>query len=166
MHTIRSIFFGLVLSAIVSTNFTRTETVSRELRESYAGESVEVILDAFNREVAWGLCTSIDLHGCRNLMVESEKSEDAIKKFVIELCELIDMKRYGDPVIKWFGTGGVQGYTLIQLVETSCISAHWAGDRMFLDIFSCKFYDPYHAIEFVKDFFKANDTSINIWLRA
>ena len=136
-----------------------------ELRKSFAGESTEVIQEAFNQEQAWGLCTSIDLHGCKNIMNESDKSEADIKRFVIELCELIDMKRYGAPAIKWFGTGGVEGYTLTQLIETSCISAHWADDRVFLDIFSCKFYDPYTAIEFIKKFFKAEDASINIWIR-
>ncbi len=159
MLNVRSFFVYTVLITFFNSTYTH------DFKKCYAGESLEVIQDAFNQEQAWGLCTSIDLHGCRNLMVESPESEAAIQKFVIELCKLIDMTRYGAPAIKWFGTGDVQGYTLLQLIETSCISAHWADDRMFLDIFSCKFYDPYIAIEFVKAFFQAEDVSINIWIR-
>jgi len=136
-----------------------------ELRTNYAGESLETIKEAFTQKESWGLCTSIDLHGCKKIMHQSKESEEYIKQFVFELCDLIKMNRYGDPAIKWFGTGVVQGYTLTQLIETSCISAHWADDRMFLDIFSCQFYDPYVAIDFVKKFFQAKDVSINIWIR-
>ena len=161
MFTVRSIFVYVALITVVNT----TQPQSNDLKQNYAGASLEVIQGAFNQEQAWGLCTSIDLHGCKKIMFESPESEAFIKRFVIELCNLIDMNRYGAPEIKWFGTGEVQGYTLTQLIETSCISAHWAGDRMFLDIFSCKFYDPYTAIEFVKKFFKSEDVSINIWVR-
>ncbi len=137
-----------------------------QLQKNYIGDPVHEIKAAFNEEDAWGLCTSIDLHDCKYLMDESPESEEAIKRFVIELCDLIDMNRYGAPAVKWFGSGGVEGYTLTQLIETSCVSAHWAGDRMFLDIFSCKFYDPYEALEFVKAYFKSDDASVNVWLRA
>ncbi len=152
-------------SLVISLALFTTISAELDLKKNYAGESLDTINKAFDQEQAWGLCTSIDLHNCANLMVESKESEKAIEQFVIELCELIDMNRYGHPMIKWFGTGAVQGYTLTQLIETSCISAHWAGDRMFLDIFSCKSYDPYAAIEFTKKFFKSEDASITIWIR-
>jgi len=161
MLTIRSIF--AYIACVIFLNPTSIQT--SDLKENYAGASLETIQNAFNQEQAWGLCTSIDLHDCKKIMVESPESEEFIKRFVIELCDLIDMNRYGAPAIQWFGTGEVQGYTLTQLIETSCISAHWANDRMFLDIFSCKFYNPYVAIEFVKNLFQAQDVSINIWVR-
>ncbi len=158
----QSIIISLALMGTIPMG---TITAELDLKKPYAGESLEVIKEAFNHENAWGLCTSIDLHSCGNLMDESPESEAAIEQYVKELCELIDMNRYGPAMIKWFGTGEVQGYTLTQLIETSCISAHWADNRMFLDIFSCKFYDPYTAIEFTKKFFKSEEASINIWIR-
>ncbi len=151
---------------ILSLALLATTTQAGELQKNFIGEPVSVIEDGFNSEEAWGLCTIIDLHGCKNIMNECDASEESIKRFVIELCELIDMNRYGAPAIKWFGTGGVEGYTLTQLIETSCISAHWADDRVFIDIFSCKFYNPYEAVEFVKNYFQAEDASVNVWLRA
>ena len=99
-------------------------------------------------------------------MSQSKENEEFIKEFVIELCELIEMSRYKDAQVVWFGrTPEVQGYTMIQLIETSNICAHWSKDRMFFDLFSCKFYNPYEVIEFAKKWFESDDVSINICIR-
>lgn len=69
----------------------------------------------------------------------------------------IDMKAYGKPIIKWFGDGERGGYTLVQLIETSCITAHFSEERnaVFLDVFSCKQFDPFVVRGLVKEYFKA-----------
>jgi len=154
-----------IIIFLITQNQKEKSSSLNELKKQYAGESVDVIKKAFNHDQAWGLCTSIDLHGCKNIMNESAQSEAAIERFVTELCLLINMKKYGPAGIELFGTGAVKGYTLVQLIETSCISAHWADDRMFLDIFSCKFYNPYIAIKFAEDFFQAKDSSFSICIR-
>jgi hypothetical protein len=50
------------------------------------------------------------------------------------------MVPYGEPQIVMFGTGNKKGYTLVQLIETSNICAHFVEetDDIYLDVFSCK----------------------------
>lgn len=49
---------------------------------------------------AWGLCTSIDLFKCDPLKI---RDADCIKHYVVELCKLIDMKRFGNCQVVHFG---------------------------------------------------------------
>jgi S-adenosylmethionine decarboxylase len=51
----------------------------------------------------------------------------------------------------------VAGFSMTQLIETSLISAHFANqsNTTYLDVFSCKAYDPKTVVEFSKGFFKA-----------
>src|SRR4051794_32434499 len=105
---------------------------------------------------AWGLSTSVDLQHCNPTTI---KSRAKIKAYVVELCELIGMKRYGDCQIVHFGDGRVAGYSMVQLIETSLISGHFANDtnRAYLDIFSCKPFDPAVVEAFSRQFFSADD---------
>ena len=111
------------------------------------------------KQKAWGLLTSLDLHECDPEIVENEKK---LKEYLIQVCDLIDMKRFGEPTTVYFGSDpSVQGYSIYQLVETSMISGHFGlnpGGKTgygYIDIFSCKSYDPNKAAEFTKEFFKA-----------
>jgi S-adenosylmethionine/arginine decarboxylase-like enzyme len=119
----------------------------------------------FDNIKAWGIQSSIDIHHCDPNLI---RDADAIKKFVIQLCELIEMKRFGDPVIVHFGEDErVAGFSMTQLIETSLISAHFANqtDNVYLDIFSCKYYEPETAVQFAKNYFKGTDYNLNVVLR-
>jgi S-adenosylmethionine decarboxylase len=121
--------------------------------------------EEFDGMQAWGILTSLDIHGCDPNLI---RDPEAIKEFTIQLCDLIDMKRFGDPVIVDFGEDErVSGYSLTQLIETSLISAHFANqsNTVYLDIFSCKYYDPDTAAQFSRDFFKGRDYNMNVALR-
>ena len=115
---------------------------------------------------AWGLHSGIDLHGCNP---ETIRSPEKIKQFVVELCDLIEMKRFGECVVVDFGEDPrVAGYSMTQLIETSLISAHFgyaANPYVYLDIFSCKYYNPQVAAEFAKKFFEAKDYSLSYTVR-
>jgi len=113
---------------------------------------------------AWGLSTSVDLHDCRPEII---RDRTRIEAYVIALCELIGMRRYGDCQIVHFGEGRVAGYSMIQLIETSLISGHFANDtnRAYLDIFSCKSYDPAVVEEFSRRFFGARTSTSSVVLR-
>lgn len=103
----------------------------------------------------WGILTSIDLYHCDPQIIRNAK---AIRKFVVELCNLIRMKRYGKTQVVHFGEDErVAGFSMTQLIETSLISAHFANlsNTTYLDVFSCKTYDPKVVAEFSKAFFKA-----------
>mgnify|MGYP001605047570 CR=1 FL=1 len=126
---------------------------SDELRERYENTD------------AWGLLTSVDLHSCNPKTI---RDADKIKKFVKELYELIEMKRFGECVVVNFGEDPrVSGFSMTQLIETSLISGHFANqtNNIYLDIFSCKFYSPKVVAEFAKKFFQAKDYKINYTFR-
>jgi S-adenosylmethionine/arginine decarboxylase-like enzyme len=113
---------------------------------------------------AWGLSTSVDLQDCHP---ETIQDRTHIEAYVIALCELIGMKRYGECQIVHFGEGRVAGYSMIQLIETSLISGHFANDtnRAYLDIFSCKGYDPKIVEAFSKKFFGAQSSASSMTFR-
>ncbi|TGK09020.1 S-adenosylmethionine decarboxylase [Leptospira fletcheri] len=111
---------------------------------------------------AWGLLTSIDLENCDAALI---RDADAIKRYVLELCDLIEMKRFGETVVVHFGEDErVAGYSMFQLIETSCISAHFANESntSYIDIFSCKGYDPKVAAEFTRNFFKGDAMRLTV----
>jgi S-adenosylmethionine/arginine decarboxylase-like enzyme len=80
-----------------------------------------------------------------------------IEAFVKELVKRIDMKAYGEPSIEHFATHNPKagGYSLMQLIETSCITAHFvdADGSAFFDCFSCKFFDKLDFIDVIDEFF-------------
>ena len=114
---------------------------------------------------AWGLHSAIDLHGCNP---DTIRDADAIKQFVVELCDRIGMKRFGECVVVDFGEDErVAGFSMIQLIETSLISGHFANQTsaVYLDVFSCKYYNPLVAAEFAKEFFGGNEYNLTYTLR-
>ena len=62
----------------------------------YAGSSFNYIKEEFYAHNAWGLHTTIDLKNCNPELI---RSADAIRDYVIQLCDLIEMIRFGDPII-------------------------------------------------------------------
>ncbi len=119
----------------------------------------------FEQTGAWGLVTALDLHDCDPDII---RDRDAIYQYTIQLCEKIKVKRFGEPIIVHFGEDErVAGYSLVQLIETSLVSGHFANltNRVYLDIFSCAYYNPTEVIEFSKNFFKAQDYNCKIYLR-
>ena len=104
----------------------------------------------------WGLATSFDLYECDPATI---RDADKIRQFVVELCDLIEMKRFGETQVVHFGEDErVAGFSMVQLIETSLISAHFANltNAVYLDVFSCKLYDPRKVEEFALEFFGAN----------
>ena len=123
------------------------------------------IREDYEREQAWGLLASIDLHHCN---ADTIRDAEKIKAFVYELCERIGMQRYGECNVVRFGNGDLEGFSMMQFIETSLISAHFdekIANATYLDIFSCKYFNPYEASEFAKEFFEAEDYNLTYTLR-
>jgi S-adenosylmethionine/arginine decarboxylase-like enzyme len=112
----------------------------------------------------WGKHLVLDAGGCSPKMIGCPI---VIKNFTKDLVKRIDMVAYGDPQIVMFGTGNKKGYTLIQLIETSNIAAHFVEENntMYLDVFSCKDFDPSIVKETVREYFDAQRFSSRIFLR-
>jgi S-adenosylmethionine/arginine decarboxylase-like enzyme len=120
----------------------------------------EQIFKEFRVGDHWGLAVGIDLERCN---MDKISDPEMIKQFVIGLCDYITMKRFGDPVIVKFGNDPkLSGYSLMQLIETSSITAHFKefDGSAFIDIFSCKGYHPRTAANFCKKFFNSQRANI------
>jgi S-adenosylmethionine/arginine decarboxylase-like enzyme len=90
-----------------------------------------------------------------------------IHDFNKSLVKRIDMVAYGQPQIVRFGSGNKAGYTLVQLIETSNICAHFVEENnsMYLDVFSCKDFDPIVVKETVEEFFEAKHMKLKVLTR-
>lgn len=114
---------------------------------------------------AWGIASAIDIYNCNP---DTIRDADAIRRFVVELCDLIEMKRFGETQVVHFGEDEkVAGYSMVQLIETSLISGHFANlsNAVYLDVFSCKPYLPERVKDFAEKFFEATHSHLNISLR-
>jgi S-adenosylmethionine/arginine decarboxylase-like enzyme len=122
----------------------------------------EIKEDHINTNHHWGLLSCIDLYNCDPQTIRSDKR---IKEFVVQLCDLIEMKRFGETQVIHFGEDErVAGYSMTQLIETSLISAHFANNSntTYLDVFSCKPYDSQAVVDFAKKFFKAESVNLQV----
>jgi S-adenosylmethionine/arginine decarboxylase-like enzyme len=115
--------------------------------------------------MTWGILTSIDLKNCDPNII---KDRIAIATYARRLVNLIEMKAYGNPQIIHFGScKEVEGFTLVQLIETSLIAGHFVNEtnEAFIDIFSCKEYDEKNASSFTFNYFNASNMSVKVTQR-
>lgn len=113
----------------------------------------------------WGQHLIIDLQGCE---VAALKDADNIRAFVKELVKEIDMVAYKDTMLEHFASHSFEaaGYSMMQFIETSAISAHFAENlgEIYLDIFSCKGFDNAKALAVCRKYFKPKTvTPTVIW---
>lgn len=98
----------------------------------------------------------LDLYDCDPHKI---RTKEIILQFVIDLCDLIKMQRYGEPWAERFGLEKPQtaGYTVVQLIETSSIVAHFSElkNAVYFEIFSCAPFDPEQVKTFAAEYFGA-----------
>jgi S-adenosylmethionine/arginine decarboxylase-like enzyme len=126
-----------------------------EERKKLMGDSTEY----------WGISSSIDLYECDLALMQDA---DAIRNFVVTLCDRIKMRRYGETQVVFFGDDPrVTGFSMTQLIETSLISAHFADAScaIYLDVFSCAPYEPEDVAKFAAEYFKAARHNLNVVYR-
>ena len=85
-----------------------------------------------------------------------------------ELCDNIKVKRFGECQVVHFGEDPrVSGFSMVQLIETSLISGHFANqtNNVYLDVFSCKYFNPKVVAEFAEKVFEAKNYTLNYTLR-
>jgi S-adenosylmethionine/arginine decarboxylase-like enzyme len=114
----------------------------------------------------WGYHLILDCQGCD---IEKVTSRDNIKNFIETLVRSIDMKAYGEPILEHFATHDPTkgGYSLVQLIETSNITAHFVdmnGDA-YIDIFSCKPFSSEIVKEVVDIFFRPTSIKMHFLTR-
>jgi S-adenosylmethionine/arginine decarboxylase-like enzyme len=94
----------------------------------------------------------LDLSGCDPISI---RDEDTIKAFSNKLVSDIKMTQHEPPKVLYFGEGKLSGLSLIQLITTSNITAHFVDydNSGYINIFSCKEFDADVAEDVVKSFF-------------
>ena len=112
----------------------------------------------------WGKHLILDAADCSPKMIGCPKVVDG---FARSLVKRMDMVPFGDPQVVMFGSGSKKGYTLVQLIETSNITAHFVEENnsMYLDVFSCKDFDPIVVKETVEEYFEAKHMKLKVLTR-
>ena len=124
------------------------------------------IAEKVENTAPWGVLTSLDIYGCNP---EYIRDAAKIRRYVFELCDLIKMKRFGECVVVHFGEDErVSGYSMVQLIETSLISGHFANrtNTAYIDIFSCGSYDSKLVAEFSIGYFQGERCKTHVVERA
>ena len=115
-------------------------------------------------ENPWGYHLMINARTCDPAAI---RSKETIAKFTKDLVKTIGMVAFGKPQIVHFGSGVQKGYTLIQLIETSNISAHFAEETndVYFDVFSCKIFDPKLVFPVFRSYFKPKKINSKFFTR-
>jgi S-adenosylmethionine/arginine decarboxylase-like enzyme len=89
----------------------------------------------------WGTLAAIDLHGCG---FSALADPDRIRAFVPAVIDAIGMRAHGPLLLERFGQGDLEGWSAMQFIETSSITVHAdeVSGRCFIDVFSCRPFDP------------------------
>ena len=111
------------------------------------------------KSAAYGFELILDLHDCDS----SAFNRRTIDKFFTELCDLISMEK---AEVHWWDDVGVpseeqqtdphtKGTSAVCFILTSTIVIHTLDilKTVYVNIFSCKTFDPSIAAEFTKDWF-------------
>lgn len=115
----------------------------------------------------YGMEVIVDLHGCD----VSRFTRKDIRRFMDELCELIDMEprdlifwdwsdwksRLMLRLGLWKKTPKTSGISAVQFITESNITTHTLDELgdVYLNVFSCKEFSGVVAAGFARDFFRA-----------
>src|SRR4030042_990296 len=107
----------------------------------------------------------LDIHNCN----VSKFNRKDIKKYIIQLCDLIDMQRED---LNWWDYKGypeeyakapdhLKGTSCVQFIKTSNITIHTIDPmkKIFINIFSCKNFSGTKAAKFSADWFNGKIVS-------
>ncbi|MFH0974533.1 MAG: S-adenosylmethionine decarboxylase [Spirochaetota bacterium] len=122
-------------------------------------------INGYNEKKAWGLYTSVDIHDCHP---EYIRDKEMIRQYVLQLSEILRMKCFGTTQFTSVGSEiKCEGCLMTQFVDSSLVSGHFAykSNTAYIDIFSCKYYDPEVISHFTLSFFKGSRYSLNITVR-
>lgn len=113
----------------------------------------------------------IDLHNCN----PDKFTRKSIKKYLKEICDLIDMERcklywWDDlytPEEEKETESHLVGTSVIQFIKTSNITIHTLDimKKMYLNIFSCKDFDEKKVMAFTKNWFEGDIINSQIMRR-
>lgn len=110
----------------------------------------------------------LDLHECD----PDTFTRDSIKNYFKEICDLMDMETcelywwddYGIPPDEQETEPHLKGTSAVQFISTSNITIHTLDimKNVYLNIFSCKDFDPAIAKQFSEEWFKGKTVNEHI----
>lgn len=132
---------------------------------NFLNEKMERLKDSYGKELI------LDLHSCN----PEKFTRESIEKYFIDLCELIEMQRAD---LHWWDDLDVpeeekstephlKGTSAIQFITTSNITIHTLDilKNVYLNIFSCKDFDPEVAKNFSEKWFEGDAVTSQIIIR-
>ncbi len=121
-----------------------------------------MLTDGKNHSMKYfGYHLMLDCSGCE---INYISNKEHIYQFIKNLVPRIDMISHGDPIIEHLLPGDPkQGYSLMQLITTSNICAHFMelDGTAYFDIFSCKPFDIEIAKKVVEEYFQPKKMRVN-----
>ena len=116
-----------------------------------------------NDQMYYGKHAIIDAKSCDVDILDIK----IVSEFIKEIVRKIDMIAHGDLIIDRFGEGDDVGISAVQLITTSSITIHTNDQHrdMYLDVFSCKWFDEKVILEMIEDYFAPTSININVLLR-
>jgi S-adenosylmethionine/arginine decarboxylase-like enzyme len=122
------------------------------------------VVTAMASKKVFGWSLQLDLGGCDPAVM---RDRDKLCAWARDLCYLIDMTAYGPTIAEHFGNAYVTGWSVMQLIETSLISAHFVEEdnSVYADVFSCKEFDPDKAGQFTQERFGASAVRATLTVR-
>lgn len=130
--------------------------------ENMDGSKIEQIAEA---EIFWGIASAIDIYNCNPCKI---RTAETIRHFVMELCNLLEVKRFGETTVVHFGEDEkVAGYSMVQLIVTSLVSGHFVNltNAAYIDVFSCKPYDPNIVRDYCEKYFDGTHSLMHVRFR-
>jgi S-adenosylmethionine/arginine decarboxylase-like enzyme len=112
----------------------------------------------------WGYHLMLDCSGMNNNICNKQAIED----FTKELIQEIEMEAVGDPTIYFLSPEpDNSGYSLMQMIQTSNITAHFVDQAMsgYIDVFSCRSFDINKAEAVVQKYFSPTSIRKNFLTR-
>ena len=113
----------------------------------------------------FGYHLMLDCSGCSKIGLEDKEH---IYNWIKELVSAIEMEADGEPIIKYLLPGDPkQGYSLMQLITTSNICAHFLdlNATAYFDVFSCKKFDTAIVYDMVERYFSPTKIRVNFITR-
>ncbi len=116
-----------------------------------------------NKRRPYGYELIMDLHGCDVSMF----TRDNLRIFFVELCDLIKMQRrdlhfwddIDTPIDEQQTSPHTKGTSAVQFILTSSIVIHTLDikENVYINIFSCKYFDEKAAFDFCKKWFSSSN---------
>ena len=134
---------------------------NKKRKSNYTEDKISTM--SCNKKKPYGYELIMDLHGCN---AEKFTRED-LNEFFIKLCELIKMQRcelyfwddVGVPIEEQQTSPHTKGTSAVQFILTSSIVIHTLDlmEAVYINIFSCNYFDENVALEFTKKWFSSNE---------